>query len=450
MKKILFVFGAGASRAISPKVPLLNNFFEKCLPFLRRPDIHPQIWLAFAILEEGRCFQEPNRELENSAAHIWAFHQVLIETERQPNLKSTLAHVWLREMHRRSVRHYLNVCIETASRREANLEEVFLRAEQEDQTQAHPVYDRYRFRPKVAIHYLLVKLQNNFPKALPHAVLARYVKEFLERRNNTISVSFLSFNYDVWLERELQREGIWHPTSGYGVDFKEFLELPLAQELDARDRRMRESISGVMATALFSKPFRDRIESRVRVLKPHGSLNWYRHEKSKKDLLLLEGGEGSLVTGGDGIWYLRDLFSLDHAERTYEPLFIPPIPQKPYLFPENSSQIDQEFLEADTIVVIGWSMPETDFHWESKIRQNMSQRSRPIQNLLVCNMADRISSDRKNAERIRKVFSPAQPLKVFGHGFENSVGELCDFLERQYLGRSIAVTQPVVGSKQGR
>ncbi len=425
MRKILFILGAGASRSISPKVPLVEDFFEKCLPFLEDPDKHPEIWLAFAILEEGRCFQEPNKELENAAAYIMAAHWQLIDFGRmgpgQPNLKDTPAYNRLEEAHRDLVKHYLKLCGEAPSRTRANLESVFSRAEREE---------RYRFRPILALNFLLGQLQKEFSTAAPHAVLARGIKRWLEREGAKTEVSLLSFNYDVWLERELQRERVWHPRMGYGVAFEKFMDLPMARRIEDQQRRLRESGAG--AVEPFSiKQFVRSFDSQVCVLKPHGSLSWYRHEKSGDSLVMLEEGEDSLVTVNEGRWYLRDLWGEGQRERTYEPLFVPPAPQKRRkgpLFFEIDKRIDAELTEADTVVVIGWSMPKTDLDWESRIRHVIDHRPRQLQQLIVCNLADSKPEDIESVTRIESGFRPAMPVKIFGSGFENSAEEMWNFL----------------------
>lgn len=351
----------------------------------------------------------------------------------QPNLRETKAYERVREMFLSSVRYYLEICRKTASRTRANLEEVFSRAEREGRRANSIDPLRYRFRPTLAINYLLGRLQNDFP-ATPHAALARGIGTMIGNRNRGDHVSFLSFNYDMWLERELQREGLWHPRTGYGMPFEKFINLPLAREVDAADKRMRESGFGVSAPVFSPISFQHSFESRVRVLKPHGSLSWYLHKKSGEILLLLEGDEDSLVTANEGRWYVRDLWADMSRGRTYEPFFTPPVPQKlreREEFSEIDKQIDADLIEADTVVVIGWSMPKTDLDWETKIRQVMKNRLKKIQCLIVCNKADSIAEDGEAVARIESVFRPVQPVRIMGSGFESSTEKICDFLEQR-------------------
>ena len=39
IQQVVFILGAGASRSISSDIPVMADFFEKCLPYLNAPNI---------------------------------------------------------------------------------------------------------------------------------------------------------------------------------------------------------------------------------------------------------------------------------------------------------------------------------------------------------------------------------------------------------------------------
>ena len=63
---IVYFLGAGASKHIHEDVPLVNDFFEKCLPYLEESTV----WVALATLEWCRVFETRVPELENLAGAI--------------------------------------------------------------------------------------------------------------------------------------------------------------------------------------------------------------------------------------------------------------------------------------------------------------------------------------------------------------------------------------------
>jgi hypothetical protein len=156
-----------------------------------------------------------------------------------------------------------------------------------------------------------------------HAALARSVSP---------GDTFVSFNYDCLLDRALARHAgrRWRPTEGYAF--------PLADPLS---QWAEHSGAG--------RPYKRSI----RLLKPHGSLNWVRNE-----------------TG----WALR---ANEYAARPEgELIIVPPLWQKsfdsePY---QTIWRETRRVLSAvSALFVIGYSLPETDVYTQATLRMDVGE-----------------------------------------------------------------------------
>jgi hypothetical protein len=95
--------------------------------------------------------------------------------------------------------------------------------------------------------------------------LRRFVGHQSELENTEHHV--ISFNYDLSLDAVLHETGIWHPATGYGLSFQEYLD---PSEIESM---LAEEASGGEPW-LKAHRFPAVPPSRWRLLKPHGSLNW--------------------------------------------------------------------------------------------------------------------------------------------------------------------------------
>lgn len=164
------------------------------------------------------------------------------------------------------------------------------------------------------------------------------------------SMDIISFNYDVLADRALlhgNNAGVWDwsYTDGYG--FK-----PLRQKLP-------------------------RIRSNVKLLKLHGSMNWYipvpgrgrqRAYKSNDPIYIPK----PQATGGAPIWQRKQKRQGNRKQYVF-PLIIPPIYEKRNLINSRLQLVwdnAKEALSNATVVIIwGYSMPITDYHAEALFAQ---------------------------------------------------------------------------------
>ena len=75
-------------------------------------------------------------------------------------------------------------------------------------------------------------------------------------------------------------------------------------------------------------------------------------------------------------------------------------------------------MKADEVIIIGWSLPETDKDQENIIRSAIAKRSKPIARLTVISR----SSPPEHFSRFSKIFDlPKKNVRVFNAGFESFV-----------------------------
>jgi hypothetical protein len=180
----------------------------------------------------------------------------------------------------------------------------------------------------------------------------------------------ISFNYDLQLDSALERSRLWSPLDGYGIDFFRF------QNSEGKQLNSRSEIG-----------------SKWRLLKLHGSLNWFR----------LTGMYGHATAGGwkgefseqhKGRDILVEIRSRSQVNRlgildvdcidgpNYYHLNVNIIP--PSLRKELSPQFmglwrqaKDSIIAAERIVVIGYSLPPTDFaaEWLFRTAARLNQES---------------------------------------------------------------------------
>jgi len=208
----------------------------------------------------------------------------------------------------------------------------------------------------------------------------------IQKRGYTRFTRFVSFNYDVLLERALQRQNptdpnrgsgktVWNPHENYGVGFERHITCE-----DLRNGR-----------ALKPKHFPHIDKGHVTVLKPHGSLYWFRQRNGDRWSLPLLDMENPklpiLPTPGDSYSKLIAKY-LGPSSDGLEPILIPPSPTKALdgtVLWQTWQNIDRELQECASVVVIGWNMPATDGDVRARIADAIAKRgNNPIKRLLVC------------------------------------------------------------------
>lgn len=239
----------------------------------------------------------------------------------------------------------------------------------------------------------------------PYELLAAAIKA----DNHKHQHRFISFNYDCWLERALQRHDLWNPVNGYLDNSLN----PMPQLMGTRD--------GVLQRL----PTHEHKPTMV--LKPHGSLSWLSPKSNpySNPIFLLEndsldvdkrfavGAVTYLDSGSDEI----QMGSRTEEKQAYTPLLIPPVTSKAvggeFLYKVHKA-IEREIASANAVVVIGWSMPSSDVGFKQRIGDGLGERNDndAIERILVCDL----NRSRLFYNRYRSVF-PAKNGAVFDGGF---------------------------------
>jgi hypothetical protein len=184
--------------------------------------------------------------------------------------------------------------------------------------------------------------------------------------------TFVSFNYDLLLDRAVQKQaGDWNVEAGYGFSPKYSYDGSTARDLPQPEG-----------------------PSRVTVLKPHGSLNWLVPEKHPAGSGFEDGPVTVIAAPSGEISYFKsdnfnwDLFPVcgDAPVGLY---IVPPVgaekSQSQLFIKEVRKREEEAIVEADEVYLIGWSLPKTDKDQEALVKCSVSRRPHPIRSMTVVN-----------------------------------------------------------------
>jgi hypothetical protein len=165
----------------------------------------------------------------------------------------------------------------------------------------------------------------------------------------------MTLNYDTLIDNELVKRG-WNPKSGYGVSVHNV------------------NYKGINRGA-------DHIGTRgIKLLKPHGSLNWY--AKSRSGNL-----ENVLASRGISQVVISSILPVkEKPQKRLTRLFIPPLYTKFFknrLWKNLWTQVYKHIKETRRVIVIGCSMIETDYHLRSIIAKAMADRQKKFEELII-------------------------------------------------------------------
>ncbi len=208
--------------------------------------------------------------------------------------------------------------------RRMNVEELFRALEdaiEVEDTKSPSISKKYAdlFWAKEGLETYIVEVLSFISKncySLTHAILA----EHLIKEGGDV----VSFNWDILLDEALAETGQWRYETGYGLRFKNF-------------------------------PVENASAPRNLVLKPHGSINWYRRENDDPHLLIPE--QRKLRAGT--ISRLRRAEQIN-GQIMYS-LIIPP-GRKRLAFPEVWQQVRGVLEAAEEVIAIGFSFNSNDGH----------------------------------------------------------------------------------------
>jgi hypothetical protein len=231
--------------------------------------------------------------------------------------------------------------------------------------------------------------------------------------------TFVSFNYDLLLDRAIQRCAghRWNPDTGYGFAIPYFVV----------DEHPASRIAGPIPSVAAFRFWESTGSQGIQLLKPHGSLNWLQpyHWPYRSAPYGIEFEQGPtfvpLTQGGEIRYWSWD--DHQHVKYSNEPprevgiLMLPPCSAKQADLDVLNSTRQLEFdalCVADEAYVLGWSIPATDEDQEHLIRAAMIRRQRPLDRLTVVNR----SAPATYFSRVKDIFGvDANRLRIFNEGF---------------------------------
>ncbi len=324
-----FIFGAGASHACSSKTPLIAEFFSRAkeigaLCEGMRADVTARLVEKFALDEAGLLAGQTDLESVFSLASMDGEMQGLItEGARQQ----------LAEFDSAFLQHGL----------ESFIYELLMTVTEKELRGNGDLYDR-----------------------LLHVTTGEDV--------------FITFNYDLQIERALERTSKWFPEGGYGFFFEKIL-------------RTDESWHDIDQSGA----------AEPRLLKLHGSLNWlcsngyFRKPPNTLDFSEQYKGRHFLAETlyrfpGGTAFGLAPSFPENENEIVLQLNIVPPTLRKQLYGTAETEPLrnawrlaHQALIKAQCVVIIGYSLPPTDYHAEWLLRTAIMRSEQENVDLIVAN-----------------------------------------------------------------
>jgi hypothetical protein len=235
--------------------------------------------------------------------------------------------------------------------------------------------------------------------------------------------TFISFNYDLALDRCVQQEAKerWNAQDVYGFPILHFIRPDEGKQHMGQFAGKKVGAFGVLHTTLLDPP---TLECSVTILKPHGSLNFvfpfegnYNFKDGPAIMILNDARELTYYDGFDLQYVALANTAMPEANRSL--YLVPPTSAKNSGLAAITAireKVAQALQEADEIYVIGWSMPATDEDQQEFISNAMRSRTAALQRLTVVNYKatadyfDRIATifreSRANVVEFNKGFIP--------------------------------------------
>jgi hypothetical protein len=381
MKRIAYIVGAGLTKALqdSFRVPLMRDFVSVLADHLDDNVILTHL----AEMEAEALF-------ENSTPDTRAFAQTLVNDKgRTPAARAKFKAM-------------------LQGRPSENIETLLQRSLDRKGNDAAPT--RFNF----AINRFFYRISGGL-NVEPLRRFLRYQFRLRETRH-----VFISFNYDLTLDRCVQQEGKerWNVEEGYGFPIRH------AIRPDEGTQHMQQfggvgGAFGILRTTPLKHPIHERT---ITILKPHGSLNFvfpFEDNYNFKD------GPTIMILSDTGAITYYEGFDLQHV--ALADAAMPEANRGLYLVPPTSAKksglatintirhkVAQALQEADEIYVIGWSMPKTDEDQMQFINDAMKSRTTPLQRLTVVTYSPAVDY----IDRIAATFQvPRASITVFNEGF---------------------------------
>ncbi len=361
MSRILYFIGAGLTKALAlptRPVPAMFDFISTSAEY-----VHDDVILTTLA------------ELENSEPYPYAWVSVLARS-LAPQLvgRDRSSDPAVRSAFARALRE----------RPAESIEDLLDRTGGEGNMSSQSADDRFR--------YAIRRLFTVIGWDLDWSPLISFLTRQFEQPNS--SHTFVSFNYDLVLERGIQRatDANVDPTRMYGF--------PITLQVTGDPPPSMDDLGGGAFSGLpvIELPAR-ATNLELLVLKPHGSLNWLAPIRGH----YAESGGDDLRQGRSVIIPLCEDGALRYLPTTNLPPWVQlanelPMTVEPVILtPRGAKKPDRQFLrvarereeaailEADEVHVLGWSVPRTDTDQECLIRSIVGKRSQSFQQVTVVN-----------------------------------------------------------------
>ena len=373
VEKTVYFVGAGFTKALQHRqpVPMMMDFVHVMCHYADRDDV---VLMALIALEAMDCYEHRDPVLRALA------------DDRKPKRHSREMLDRIRRRPAESIEKLLSTAEEVENRLDRESPEILRAA----------IYS-----PVKRASFAINRMFRSIGWALRTKPLLSYLRNRCSSPNHRHT--FVSFNYDLALEHVLeQATSHWSPKAGYG------LNLRWGAINDPDDVPGPDLV-----------PLRGGRSNDVIVLKPHGSLNWLlddRHRFHLPFISLTEEGRVRYI----GTKVTHPYVSLpDRLPIAVSPFIVPPTSKKNTntRVLQRIRQMETDALAAaDEVFVIGWSVPSTDEDQVALIKHAVSQRSRPLQRLVVVNYA----ADTSYYDQVARIFRvKPRVMSVFDTGLQD-------------------------------
>lgn len=364
-------------------IPLMNDFIRVMAGYADFDDV---ILTTLAELENAGVFESKCPEAEELARRV-------VGNDRSPETKGAFKTAM-------------------AKRPPESIEQLLTNALAKDPSAGGPSGTALVIRFNYAINRFFSLLNWNVGwEPLKRFLRDQFRRHPLERNVHT----FVTFNYDLILDRCVQAvaKENWSPFTGYGFIIGWYL------------------VGGGNDPVQFPAWVEHIPSDQIRILKPHGSLNWLvpqdRWGKTGDTGYLLKGGPALIPLGEHGeIRYCEwvepkaILFSNNHGESMAVCIIPPTDPAKRVTlgFIEGTRCMERKAIEeADEVYILGWSMPRSDKDQRLLIAQAIAERERPISQVIAVNK----HAGEDYFDDVRQLFGNVNVTK-HNNGFREFVG----------------------------
>ncbi|MBR9701897.1 hypothetical protein GOV13_03165 [Candidatus Pacearchaeota archaeon] len=215
----------------------------------------------------------------------------------------------------------------------------------------------------------IAKTTNNLPVSRK-SCLYRIISNYLKRGIPSKSISIITFNYDIQIEKVLS---LLNETKRYNA-MKPIFEFPACYRISFDPSLITNPTSN--KTKCFKTV--ESTDSGIRILKLHGSLNWYSGH------YVPDPSKSAIFNPKRRVWLTKRMtinpgMHLTGAYRVKYtlPLVIPPVNQKSGIFHNVIRSMwniaESDLKKATEILIFGYSCPELDFESINMIQRSLTQ-----------------------------------------------------------------------------